>query len=129
MQLGDAFTFRSGSDGHHLWVVLSDPTQNSTQVLIVNLTTWRGNKLDDPACVIEAGEHPWVVNNSYIAYRHARIYKLDQLELLERSRSLELHDPFTQLLQSRVTLGASISENLDQRFLELLRNQGLISDT
>ena len=40
----------------HLWVVLSDPIQNSNQVVLVSLTTWREDK--DQACVIPDTERP-----------------------------------------------------------------------
>jgi hypothetical protein len=58
MQSGDTFLIPEpgASYDSHLWIVLSNPADDETKVLIVNLTTWRKDK--DQACVLVAGDHP-----------------------------------------------------------------------
>ncbi len=125
MQTGDTFVFRSGSDGSHLWVVLSDPSLNPDKVVVVNLTTFRGGRWDDPSCVFEAGEHEWVVRQSYVSYYDARIYTDAHLERLRNSRSLREYAPFQASLLRRALEGAAVSPNLELDTLQILIDQGL----
>ena len=124
---GDCFTFRSGSDGFHLWVVVSDPAQNSNDVLVVNLTTVRGGRFEDLSCVFEAGEHEWLSTKSFVAFRYARVYSLSHLVRLIHSKVLRAYDPFPIPLLQRIFAGASFSPYLEMGYLELLRDQGFVA--
>jgi hypothetical protein len=123
---GDAFVFRSGSDGKHLWVVVSDPLSNSNEVLILNLTTVRNVPFEDQSCVFNPGEHPWIVDPSYIAYDYARVVTSAYLDRLENGTSVKMHPPFaTQLLQ-RIYAGGEASQNFEIGYLQILQDQGLV---
>lgn len=58
-------------DQSHLFVVITDRCP-ANRHLLVNLTTIRAGIHHDPACIVEAGEHPFATERSYIAYRLAR---------------------------------------------------------
>ncbi len=40
----------------HLWVVVSDPFQDSEKVLIVSVASWDPDK--DQSCILQIGDHP-----------------------------------------------------------------------
>jgi len=42
---------------YHMWVVLSDPDENSGKMVMVNLTTLT-NKCVDDVCILDAGDFP-----------------------------------------------------------------------
>ncbi|MDR0578309.1 MAG: hypothetical protein LBI87_12465 [Candidatus Accumulibacter sp.] len=52
------------------------------QVILVSVTTLHEGLPNDPACVLDAGEHPFIKHKSYIAYRHARIEPAPHVEHL-----------------------------------------------
>lgn len=75
---GESLLIPSGPKGMHLFVIVLDPTVlqgygTSPQILLVSATTLRDDIPHDPACILEAGEHPFIQHRSYIAYRYARI--------------------------------------------------------
>lgn len=78
MKTGDTFRFRSGDP--HLWIVISDPAKDADKVLIVNVTSWRGDK--DQTCLVGPGDHPLIEHNSCINFRGSRVYpELGEAEL------------------------------------------------
>jgi len=123
----DTFTFRSGDDGGHLWVVASDPDLNSSQVLIVNFTTVRGVRSEDLSCVVEPDDHPWLTKNSYVVFAIARIPTLAYLDALEVSKTIRLEAPLSPAVMTRIHAGAACSANLKFAILALLETQGFIS--
>jgi hypothetical protein len=55
-------------DKKHLFVVLTDECKDGFH-LLVSISTIRPNVFHDPACIIKAGEHPFIAMDSYAAYR------------------------------------------------------------
>jgi hypothetical protein len=123
---GDSFVFRSGSDGRHLWVVISDPFQNNDKVLIVNLTTVRGVRFEDLCCVIEPGEHEWVKARSYIKFDMARVYPDERLELFKNGRVIREYSPFSAPILDRIRKATLVTQNLELGHVQLLQDQGLV---
>ena len=64
----------------HLFFVITnefdDGTGNGNRILIVNATTDYKTRSTDPACPLKAGDHPFIVRDSYIAYRYAEVLTL-----------------------------------------------------
>ena len=60
MNAGDTFQPANGTVDRfvHLWVIISDPQQDSAEVLIVSLTAYHPKK--DTACILEPGDHPFL---------------------------------------------------------------------
>jgi hypothetical protein len=65
MNAGDLFKFRNLAD-IRAWTIISDPSVDANSVLIVNLTSW--DRHEDQACVFKAGDHPFIVNKTCVAY-------------------------------------------------------------
>jgi len=84
---------------NHLYVVCSDPAIDSTQILLVSVTTFRPK--EETCCILTAGEHPFVQHRSCIRYRDARIASAG--ELVRR-------EPVSGELLARIRDGAGESE-------------------
>lgn len=70
MNAGDVFRFNGIAD-IHVWMIISDPCRDPLKVLIVTFTTWEPHL--DQACIVEASEHPFIVQKSVVNYARARI--------------------------------------------------------
>lgn len=82
-QAGHALLVPSGPD-KHLFFVLCDPRVihvfgSAQRVILVNMSTIKG-ELYDPACVLEPGCHPFVKNDSFMAYRYAEVRTVTEIE-------------------------------------------------
>lgn len=123
MNAGDAFKLVGVAD-QHLWIVLSDPSIDSTRVLIVNLTTY--DRYEDQAVILNIGDHPFVAHKTCVAYSRARMASDAQLEQLRTSGKLTPYTPVSRELLERLRLGALTSDRIKTEHLELLRNQGFV---
>ncbi len=75
---GQTALIPSGPDGSHLFFLILGPAQlvgygSTPQIILVSLCSVHDGVPYDPACVLEAGDHPFIQRKSYIAYRHMRV--------------------------------------------------------
>jgi len=94
---GATLLIPSGNQGNHLYVILNDPQDfegyQPQSCISVCLCTIRNGPYDK-TCVISTGSHSFVVSDSYIAYRHARLDPASHLlQLVERQIFIPL-EPF-----------------------------------
>jgi len=126
MNAGD--TFRIPAPGtsldSHLWVVISDPAVSAERVLIVNFTTRR--KDSDPACVLQAGEHPFVHHPTCVNYAGAKIVSVAQIQTLLQKGLLSGHTAISAALLKRIRDGAAASERMSLDHADILIEQGVI---
>jgi len=122
MEAGD--TFRR-SYGSHLWVVVSDPGRDPNRLLIVNLTTVRSSC--DPACILNAGDHPFVKHPSYLLYAESRIVTSAELDQKVAAGQIILEPKMRGDVLARIRQGAAISNYIPLQNRKLLEDQGLIS--
>ena len=88
-------------------MVISDDTADST-VLIVNITSVHDYDVD-MACLIAAGEHPFVEHPSRINYRGARFPLRVHLDLLETNGAAVPQGPAEPTLLERIRQGVLAS--------------------
>ena len=126
MNAGD--TFRIPQPGtsldSHLWIVISDPALDPDQVLIVNFTTRR--KDSDVACILQAGEHPFVQHETCVNYGQAKVVSVAQIEALLRKGLLSHHAAVSTKLLKRIRDGAGASERMALDHADILIKQGLL---
>src|SRR5947208_3401343 len=62
----------------HLWVVLTDPLGDPSQVALVNLTKQKSHS--DNTVVLNAGDHPFIKQATIVNYARATIQSATALE-------------------------------------------------
>jgi len=122
-------TFRIPQPGtsldSHLWIVISDPSIDAKRILIVNFTTLRADS--DRACVLNAGEHPFVKHETCVNYGGAKIVSKATIEHL-MSKGLRLpHASLSGHLLKRIRDGAAASTRMSLDNADIMIEQGLIN--
>lgn len=112
----------STSVDSHLWMVISDPVQSDV-CLLVNFASWRHDK--DQACVLMAGEHPYVNKQTCVNYHDAKLCKTADLDQLILSGRMKAHIPLSQSLLIKIR--AAVPESrITQAHAQMLVDQGLV---
>lgn len=64
----------------HVWIILSDPSKNDGQVLLVNLTTLDDDCPDDE-CILDETHYAWIKPNhpTAVAFSRFRIWNVARL--------------------------------------------------
>lgn len=117
MQLGDTFRFTNRDS--HLWIVLSDPALNPTNVLIVNLTSQTPGK--DSTCVLNVGDHPFIRHPTIVYYGKARSVTDALLEQCVREGAINLAIAMERAVLKRIIDGGFVTSELSVDFRSLLR--------
>lgn len=115
----------------HVWFIISDPLRFPDQVLIVNLTTFWEHLPDtfarkDRACLIEAGEHPFVRHRSCVYYAGAQTPSVDHLQSRYDRGLLRLHEPADSALLEKMRRSAGDSRHMAADHYDVLCRQGLV---
>ncbi len=130
MPLGLGSAFENGTDRYgdlkqHLWVIISEPDPLG-QVVLVNFTSWSGTSEDDPACIINRGEHEFVHHKTYVSYIDTRFAAISKLESLARQKWLTMYPDVSATLLKRIWDGAGKSIHMKGKYLSALKAQGHI---
>lgn len=92
----------SGPNEHLFTVVLGLAVLNAhgsePQVIIVSFTSIKPGLNYDDACLISAGSHPFITQDSYIYYREPRIYPSSKIERMVRSNIWREKEPCSEHL-------------------------------
>jgi hypothetical protein len=121
MKAGDSFIPAKPFD--HLWIILSDPTADPQQVVIVNCTTWPD---EEETCILRRGDHPFIKHKTAVRYSDARITTVDDLSTLVKNKLLTPKAPVSADVLQRVRDGASASDFLREGVRRVLEDQGVI---
>lgn len=79
LRCGDAFLMAQPRvPTRHLWIVLTEPSSDADQMVIVNVTSLR--KGADTTVVLQPGDHPFIVKPSVIYYAGARVVHVKNVE-------------------------------------------------
>jgi hypothetical protein len=126
MNAGD--TFRIPEPGtsldSHLWVIISDPAIDAERILIVNFTTLRADS--ERACILSAGEHPFVNHDTCVNYGGAKIVSARQIDFLLTKGKLSNHAALSEALLQKIRFGAANSTRMSLEHADILIDQGLI---
>jgi hypothetical protein len=70
-------TFLVSHPYNHLYVVCSDPAVDSSQILLVSITTFKPK--EETCCILVKGDHPFIKHRSCVRYKDAKLASVDQL--------------------------------------------------
>lgn len=76
---------------------------------MVGVTTLRPGLPYDPACVLKAGDHPFVQHDSFLAYRYLRVDSLGHAQAMVNSGIWKWQAPCSETLLRAALHGLSQS--------------------
>jgi hypothetical protein len=123
---GDTFKLVGVAD-RHTWVVLTDPDQDTDQILIVSFTSFTRGIGMDASCVVETNEYSILTNRSCIYYEDIKELSLANLETLSEAGRIQKRTPVPAELLQRIRDGAMVSDECRVKHKELLIKQGIIT--
>lgn len=125
MQAGDTMMVAEPGTSldSHLWIVISDPQQNSDQIVIVNLTSFRPDK--DQACVLDVGDHPFIQKRTCVNYADAKVQPAASLQKLLDSGKIKSHAKCSSELLAKIRAGVAESM-MELGIADVLAEQGLV---
>ena len=129
MNIGDAFLLTTKGINDHPQVVISDPGQNSEELVVVSLTSYNtisNESRKDGSCILQPGDHPWIKHTTCVSYRDGRIVSEGRLDAMLAARQIELLEPVTDPILTRIIEGAENTEELPNKCKALLEDQRLI---
>ena len=122
--LGDTFRLCGRATNNHIFVIISDPSQDPQKIVTANFTTWARDK--DQSCIIQSGQHPLITRKSCVRYSQDKLIDLPQLEALIQSGHVNLQSPVTPDLLQQIHVGAKVSLFIPIGNRQVLIDQGLI---
>ena len=123
-KIGDTFLFVNPDVDSHLHIIISDPTQDSSQLVTVNFTSWKYNK--DQSCILNVGYHPYIKVRTCVDYRRDKLISLTDYERFMNAGFISPHKPVSEDLLRRILNGAEVSPHLPLGNHKILVDQGLI---
>jgi len=94
----------SGNDGYHLFIQVTEQLGENNEILIVNASTIHPNIYHDSTCVLNVGDHPFIIHPSYVRYDKSRIVPIEKIQNGIRTntlipREMLSEDVFNRLIQ------------------------------
>ncbi len=108
---------------NHLFVIVTGKCGNG-QHLIVNFTTVRPNIAHDPACIVEAGDHPFIKAQSYALYRSADIQDADRLTKMVGLQYYKPQNDASDALLIKMRAGIRGSQYTPRRIINYFDDHG-----
>lgn len=124
--LGACLLVPSGrGDKSHLFTVVLGPKLlaghgGQQQVVMVSVTTVKPDFPHDPACVIQAGEHPFIDHESYVYYREPRVEAVDHVERMIQTMGWQPKEPCSQALCEKILQGLKVSKRVPRHIKQLI---------
>lgn len=113
----------------HLHVVMNDPVHcgelNDLSVLVVNFSTVQPGAYHDPACVVQAGCHPFIRHESYVVYRGATVLKVPRLEAKIQTGDVRPDAPVSRIVYDQIRAGFDMSDLVSPKISRYLRIHGI----
>jgi len=109
----------------HLFFIVSDPSLDRGQVLVVPMMTWDAD-YKESTCLVNPGQHPFVKHTSYINYSCAQLTSADLIEERLASGDFRAHAAASPDLLEEIRRGAERSDFLELGYRDILEEQGLV---
>lgn len=119
----------SGPTGEHLFTIAVGPAVfdgygSAPQVLMVSFTSVKQGVPPDDACLVSAGEHPFITRESFVYYREPRMYPVADVQDRVNRQVWRPEEPCSQALLAKVMQGFWRSDRLPRGFKRMLENAG-----
>lgn len=98
-----------GADGQHLYAVITNPCDGS-QSLLVSFSSIKPGRFHDPSCLVQPGEHEFIIKPTYVEYRMARIMRCDHIAKCVDGWTFTPKGPISDALLERIHNGVEQSD-------------------
>ena len=114
----------------HCYIIISDPAQDPDEIVLVNFTSFDpgtpSQPRNDPACLVNRGEHPYLHHQSCINYRDALFLSANQIERMDQGNLIEWQQTDVDAgLLERIRACGFASQHRPGKLVRILRAQGL----
>lgn len=110
---------------HHLFAVMNDPCGLS-RCLVINVTSIKDGRYYDAACVLNAGDHPFIKHPSYMLYRLADTVRSDRIgKFVDLNYYLTKQDWHPDVFQ-RIIDGIRSSDDTSGRIVKYADTNGIV---
>ncbi|MCX7011798.1 MAG: hypothetical protein NTW86_04405 [Candidatus Sumerlaeota bacterium] len=117
--IGLGTSLRCNLPPRHIWVVLSDPSANAGEILMVNLTTLRDRSVDE-ACILGPADYSLLTHRSTVAYSRSESGKADALQQSVERGGFRIISPVPPATLAKIIEGARNSPELSPAKKKLL---------
>lgn len=105
----------------HLWVILWGPAGPADAFLAVFLTTLRPHS--DRACVLRAGDHPFIRHDTAAAYREVRRFTAEKLRGYVVDGTAKPRQPVDAAILERLRAGFFASAHTPNAMVVIARTE------
>ncbi|WP_235033830.1 hypothetical protein [Pantoea sp. 18069] len=113
------------ADFKHLFAIALGPASlggygNKPHVIMVSVTSVKPEFPHDAACVIMAGEHPFITHDSYVYYRDPRIESVDHVQKMVDQAVWQARESCSPELLARIRQGLKTSSRVPRYVKKML---------
>mgnify|MGYP004519749287 CR=1 FL=1 len=124
VKAGDTFLCSYPEKDKHLFIVVLDEYNNGCNIVCpcVMVTSWKDNpKLDDPACILNVGDHDFIKHKSYIAYKMVVTFEKGYIENCLMHGTFKAKPPVSEELLERIRKSAPKSRKISKNNLKYFK--------
>lgn len=107
---------------NHLHIVCNDPIMNPRtgydSVLMVNVTSVKHSLPYDPACMLKAGDHPFIYKDSYVYYKKADIFSSERLEVAVNEGAYSQEEDVLDVTFFKILKGFEVSDEVPYKVFQ-----------
>lgn len=111
-------------DAPHLFVVLNDPCKDEN-CLIVMISSIKENRKHDDTCVLNKGDHEFIVKPSYVVYRLAETALASHISNMVAKRFYTIKQDCSETLYDKIVDGLTASDETRPRIIKYADSVGL----
>ena len=120
MVIGDTFLIRNPkNETTHLYIIVA---QSQEESLLFNVTSFNLNK--DTTCILNAGEHPFIIKESVINYDDAILVVTKNILDLLNKNIISSHKKATGSLVAKIVQGARKTDAISLKHLNFINSFG-----
>lgn len=110
----------------HLYVLLCDPFGEPPKCLMASISTVRERVYHDPACLLYAGDHPFVKQTSYVKYSTCRLEESAKLIRAVNEGIFRQHEMMDGAIVARMIRACLSSRHTPKEIKDLIVANGWV---
>jgi hypothetical protein len=109
----------------HLFVVMNDPCKDKLCLLLM-VSSIKKDRHHDTACLLNAGDHPFINKPSFVVYRLAQTTPAGHIGNMVAKKYYTQKGVLDEKVFDRIVMGLEASENTRPAMFEYAESVGLV---